>query len=305
MNKNVAVGLAIAGAAVVVAATFATPFLALKRVADAVEARDPDQLDLLVDFAAVRAGLKDQVKVRAMKAGDDDPATALAAVFVPDVVNAVVDGVVTPRGVIHLVSTGRIEGAEESQLGAAGAAAPNFRLHKARYLGLSRFRATIGPGEASTVEVVLDRSGLFGWKVTRINLLDDPPASPPASIPAEQATPSDESPLPQSPAVVDTNSKVLLEKVDGEGVYYDEWFGTLVSAGRQTDVQVTGEGKNASFAGVISFDCKPGGEARWKSATSFVDSVLLANGELDNSHYGELPSERALAAARSKFCPAS
>lgn len=208
MNKKLAIGLAVVGA-VVVAATFATPFLALKQVADAVEARDPDQLDLIVDFAAVREGLKDQVKERAMRAGDDDPAAALAAVFVPAVVNAVVDGVVTPRGVIHLVSTGRIEGAEEAQPGGVGDAVPEFRLHKARYLGLNRFKATIGPGEASTVEVDLDRSGLFGWKVTRINLLDDPPASPPMNIPAEQVKIGDENPLLQDSAVVDPDGDGL------------------------------------------------------------------------------------------------
>ncbi|OYU69223.1 MAG: hypothetical protein CFE28_03920 [Alphaproteobacteria bacterium PA2] len=96
----------------------------------------------------------------------------------------------------------------------------------------------------------------------------------------------------------------MLEKVEDEAPYYDQWFGTPISTGGQTDVLITGEGKFSDFTGMISFNCKSGGRAFWKTASSFGDSVLV-DGTLDTSSAGALPSDRAIALARSRFCPAS
>lgn len=233
MSKK-AIGLAVVGAAALCMVAFATPFLTLWRVAAAVEARDADQLELVVDFPAVREGLRNQLNARAMQ-GAHGAEGAVAALFAPELVNSVIDSVVTPHGVIGLMATGEVLSDDAAAAPSQAGDRPKFKLHRARFLSLNRFKATMGPDATSTVELVLDRSGLFGWKIARVNLLDPAPA---VSAPSEQADVGGPDHATQYPAV----SELDADGRPSAGAPYGVWRAYLVSNGVTPDPDWAGDG---------------------------------------------------------------
>src|SRR5690348_5674546 len=108
-ERIIAIVAAIALAAFVGAYVW-SPFHAVETLGSAVRNRDRDALSVTVDFPAVRAGLKDQFAAKLAsetthdKAIAKNPLIGLALAFIPAIVDRIVDAVVTPDGIILLLS---------------------------------------------------------------------------------------------------------------------------------------------------------------------------------------------------------
>jgi hypothetical protein len=188
--------LAVLAVLAVGGAYLASPLLAFKALGEAAEAGDRDALERLVDFPAVRADLKAQLNTRLQGALQQDPALsqgpfgALGALLGPTIVDQVVNAAVTPEGVAAIVRSGRAPlsdigaapsapappplAAEPTAPAATPAAEPK-RSSRFAYLDLNHVRASTITADdpAAPLGWVLERRGLFSWKLIRIEL---PPA---------------------------------------------------------------------------------------------------------------------------------
>jgi len=183
--------LVVAVIALVVAGSFylAAPLMAFRAMSEAAEAGDVAGLERHVDFAAVRNSLKDQLNARLMGALETDrslsdgPFGALGALLGPAIVDQVVEAAVTPAGVAAIVRSGRAP-LSDIQPGSAAppppieppttADAPKRNTSFA-YTDLNLFRARTITADNPDQPLgwVLERRGLFSWKLVRIEL---PPA---------------------------------------------------------------------------------------------------------------------------------
>jgi hypothetical protein len=173
------VGLIGFAAALFVAIYFASPLFALNALQSAARAGDQDRLSLLVDFPSVRDNLKSSVSARLLKSVRDDPQTAnnpfaaLGVLMAPVIVDRVIDAYVTPDGISAMIKTGKAPklGGDGSAPQASTDAASQLQKSLG-YIDLDHFRATLARAGSPGVEwgLVLERRGLFGWKLVRIDL---------------------------------------------------------------------------------------------------------------------------------------
>jgi hypothetical protein len=214
MNQRSWILIGVAAAFVVSVAAYAlSPLLAFNALNAAAKSGDRDRLEQVVDFPAVRENLKSQLAAGLVKSisGDpemrDNPFAAVGALLVPALTDRMVDSVITPDGIAMVLSQGKVSapGGEPTAGTTPTKEAANLQT-KLSYRTLNRFRAELQrrdqPGV--TLALTLERRGLFGWKLVRIDIPQSlfnptPPkarvsvadAGPPAAL-ASPAPASDE-----------------------------------------------------------------------------------------------------------------
>lgn len=182
---GVLIGLAVVALA---AWWLAAPVLTFNALAEAARKGDVASLERLVDFPAVRASLKDQLAARLQaeigkdRRLADNPFGALGALLAPTIVDQVVDAAVTPAGVAAMVVNAR---APLSDVGPGKTAlppppetapppAPGAPKPKPKttygYASLDAFKATVTADAGSSLTWILERRGLFGWKLAQVVL---------------------------------------------------------------------------------------------------------------------------------------
>jgi hypothetical protein len=176
--------LAVVGAALSFVAAPCVGFFALR---SAAQAEDVQGLSELVDFDAVRAGLKPQLLAATPVQAPppsvwQDPLGALKHAIEPLQQPAPdVDAWLSPRALAALT---RGAGREAPAVAARPPAAPAPKTLSApwpqvRYWGVNRARlAVAGPG-GDTV-FTFQRKGIYRWKLVQIGLPPKPPAGAPA-----------------------------------------------------------------------------------------------------------------------------
>lgn len=199
LATSIAVGLALI---VVVLAVFAyaSPYLVLSRMRDAVQARDTDMLNRYVDYPALRASLKQQVTQMLSQRVDSQklqhPLAALGALVGMAFVGPLVDAYATPDGVAALlkgmpprgepgetppsVANEQSEPAPQPQAtpspSASASAAPdeaNAPRAKASagYRDIDTFAVSYARGTAGEpYSVIFHRRGWFSWQIDAVEL---------------------------------------------------------------------------------------------------------------------------------------
>jgi hypothetical protein len=174
----------------------ASPLIAFNALKAAAKEGDPDKLERLVDFPAVRDSLKAQMLAALNKsmAADpemrDNPFAGMAMMMVPTMVNGAIDAYVTPDGLAAMVKGQKPVPDAPSREPAEPAAPPEPAEPAPKvkttlgYSDLNTFRVRIDPEETGALTMVMHRSGLFDWELKRIELPTDFAEAPPASNPA-------------------------------------------------------------------------------------------------------------------------
>ncbi len=156
--------------------TAAGPFLAIRGIHAAVEARDRDKLERYVDFPTLRANVRAKVAKRLLSAatapsgrvvGDD-----LGRNLIGEISDHAVDAMVSPAGIAVL-----LEGRALAQrmvgtgpgIGEKDDAADPLRDAKKRFESPSRFTATVSSADGRPVVFVFERTWL-SWKLADIRL---------------------------------------------------------------------------------------------------------------------------------------
>jgi hypothetical protein len=168
LGKGWRVRIAVA-LALLLLAYLASPYVSLLRLQRALESGDHLGVEDRVDFAAVREGLKQDLRTHlaaAMRSaeGEDDPLAGLAAALIPAMADKVLDTVVTPSGLTALVRSAREGSAAREQEGGGRQSDDRPRLRYAFFTGPADFLVDYGG-----VKLRLRPAGL-GWKVHRVEL---------------------------------------------------------------------------------------------------------------------------------------
>ncbi|WP_414445038.1 DUF2939 domain-containing protein [Burkholderia sp. 22PA0106] len=175
---------------------FASPYLALRDLKQAVDARDAQAISRYVDYPALRISLKQQLADELMRRIDlqrhDNPLAMLGAMIGSALIGPLVDAYATPEGVAALLSGLPPRGdpgehpptldqpapaptpappasAAPPASGVPGpSAAPQAN---AAYQGVDEFVVVYqrNAGDARYA-AIFRRSGLFGWKLSAIDL---------------------------------------------------------------------------------------------------------------------------------------
>ena len=178
--------------ALAVAGYFVSPILALQTLNAAARSGDKARLESAVDFPAVRESLKSQLKAAMTRkfAEDpklrDNPFAAFGQRLLVGVVDKAVEAYATPDAIATMVATNKAPAKIEQPAGASTGATPPPEAkpkpasESERHMGyedLNHFRATYRDRrDGETFGLVLERRGVFAWKLVRIELpgLDKP-----------------------------------------------------------------------------------------------------------------------------------
>lgn len=173
--------LAFGGAAllaVLTAVYVVSPFITLSELAKAVRDDDRDRLSVLVDFPAVRTGLKEQfAALIARRASDNqdlakNPFGSLVLMLVPKILDTIVDGIVTPDGIAILLAR-PLEAGTPGNHGSH--IDPGDRFTRSwSFIGLDGFKVEYRSVRDPEVVfgLVFELRGL-SWKLVRLDLPDD------------------------------------------------------------------------------------------------------------------------------------
>ncbi|WP_321936792.1 DUF2939 domain-containing protein [Paraburkholderia sp. J8-2] len=205
-KKPVAITVALAMIVGALGYAYASPYIAVKHMKAAADARDAATLNEYVDYPALRLSLKQQVGEmlhrRIEGQHSSNPLLILGAVIGAALISPLVDAYATPEGVAALLSgmppTGKpgdrphappptesseqsAESAQSAQSAqsapspapaASGNPAPEARpVTTAGYRGLNEFALTWERGNTGEhYAAILQRHGLFSWKLAAVEL---------------------------------------------------------------------------------------------------------------------------------------
>lgn len=202
-KKPVAITVAVAMIVAALGYAYASPYIAVKHMKAAADARDAATLNEYVDYPALRLSLKQQVgemlERRVEGQHSSNPLLILGAVIGAALISPLVDAYATPEGVTALLNgmppTGKpgdrphapppaesgAQPAESTQSAlpaappapaASGNPAPEVRpVTTAGYRGLNEFALTWDRGSTGEhYAAILQRHGLFSWKLSAVEL---------------------------------------------------------------------------------------------------------------------------------------
>jgi hypothetical protein len=152
---------------------YASPYLTLYQIYQAVDHRDSQAISDSVDFPALRESVKENLQSVVLKetAKQNNPILNLIGAALGKVmVNPVIDSMVTPEGVMALLEGQRLQSGGNDGTQSLSKKAADVDVN-ARYESFNQFVVGVKPkGEdVPPVDVVLSREGL-GWKITGVRL---------------------------------------------------------------------------------------------------------------------------------------
>jgi hypothetical protein len=153
---------------------YATPYLAVDGMRSAAQARDAQRLSGYIDFAAVKADLKDALnaKITGNARASDNPLGAMGAALGAMVINPMVDLFVTPDAIADMMKGHKptLAGRDGGRGGKPDADAGTETIMG--YEGLNRFVVSVRRhgDDAEPIAMVMRREGLAAWKLVALRL---------------------------------------------------------------------------------------------------------------------------------------
>jgi hypothetical protein len=174
--KKITIAAAVAAAALA-ATAYASPYYALHQIKAALAERNAEALAEHVDFPALRASVKTQLEASmarsiAATAGSDNPLAALGQSIASAMLGKMVDTMVSPAGVVALVNKSAVSPQADANTNADAPAdgARKKAEYSAGYAGVNTFVVRAKDGNAQEGALVLLRHGVWGWKLSSIEI---------------------------------------------------------------------------------------------------------------------------------------
>lgn len=178
--RSLTLALVAAGGLLFAAAYLGSPWLAAGGLMQAARNHDVAAVESYLDLPSVRASLKGQLDERlgralANRADKRDPLAELGGLLGAAVVDKAVDAAVTPEMIAEAVRTARAPDPRKSALAPPDeeTAQPSPKVKVGLALsGLNRFDVRLSPAQQPDrrLTLILHRRGLFGWKLTDVEL---------------------------------------------------------------------------------------------------------------------------------------
>lgn len=184
MKKSLIVGIAAAAVALFVIAWASAPVLAAQALVRAAKAGDERKIEKLVDFPALRESLKSELNAELTARMTRDPRLAdsglggLGLMLAPMILSGAVDAVVTPEVVAQMVRTADApDPTRPSEPEPKADKAEGDDIHQSwGYRGLNAFAVTLTDRDQPDdhLALILERRGLFEWKLAAVDLQTSP-----------------------------------------------------------------------------------------------------------------------------------
>lgn len=164
----------------------AAPVLAAQALIRAAKAGNEREIEQRVDFPALRESLKFELNAELTARMNRDPRVAdsglggLGMILAPMILSGAVDAVVTPQVVAHMVTTA--EAPDPTRRPApepAGDEADGDDIHQSwGYRSFNAFAVTLTDRDQPDdhLALILERRGLFDWKLAAVDLQSGPEA---------------------------------------------------------------------------------------------------------------------------------
>lgn len=178
MNSRLITGVAIAAVALFAVAWAASPLLAVRGLIDAGQRGDEAALEQRVDFPAFRDSVKEELnaqmraEMRNELSGQDSALSGLGMMLAPALVAGAVDTFVTPSAIAAMVQNAEAPAARREPQPAKPAEPDSDIRQSYSYRGLNTFAVTLTDPDrpAQSLDLLLERRGLFGWKLAGLDL---------------------------------------------------------------------------------------------------------------------------------------
>ncbi|WGM30201.1 DUF2939 domain-containing protein [Brevundimonas sp. NIBR11] len=178
--KGLIKGVVILGVVAFLIAYFGTPILTVNNLVAAAKAGDEAGLERMVDFPAFRDSVKDELTARLMAEANADPDVrssglgGLGMMLAPMLVSGAVDALVTAPTIAAMVRTADTPDPED--VATARTPEPESEDKDIRqsygYRDLNTFVLGLTDPDRpdETLKLLLKRQGVFGWKLSGIDL---------------------------------------------------------------------------------------------------------------------------------------
>lgn len=182
MNRKLLIGVAGAVVVLFLIAYFASPLLTVRGIIGAAKAGDAAALERQVDFSAFRESVRNELSdrlVQEMRADDrvDDSALAgLGLMLAPTLVSGVVDVFVTPDAIVAMVQSAESPSPTDRTAPEPEATSNPDLRQSYGYRGLNTFVVTLTDPDNvdEPLHLLLERRGVFTWKLAGLDLADRP-----------------------------------------------------------------------------------------------------------------------------------
>lgn len=166
---------AVAAAIAIAATVYASPYYALHQIKTALAERNAEALAAHVDFPALRASVKTQLEAGMARsieatAGSGNPLAALGQRVASAMLGKMVDAMVSPAGVVALVNKSAVSPQTDADADAPAEGARKKADYSAGYAGVNTFIVRAKDGDAQQGALVLLRHGVWGWKLSSIEI---------------------------------------------------------------------------------------------------------------------------------------
>ncbi len=150
----------------------ASPFYAAYSMKNAISARQPEKLANYVDFPKVKESLKRSLNASLIAGVKDSEKNGLAifgAAFAMAIANPIIDAMVTPEGLTHLMNTGGQALNKQSSKNGNSELDADFSMS---YSGVNNFEIVVSAktDPSKHIKFQLQRYGLLEWKLISITL---------------------------------------------------------------------------------------------------------------------------------------
>jgi hypothetical protein len=139
-----------------------SPYLVVRAMEKAAEARDAETLSEYVDYPAVRRSMKGQLRQRFESEADAGEEAALGALVATGIADSIVDAAITPEGIRAIFAAGAVDGARDRR-----PAELDARKMELRRDSLDRFRLVRSGGQGGALIFALRG---VEWKLVGIEL---------------------------------------------------------------------------------------------------------------------------------------
>ena len=182
MNRRVLIGVAALVVGLFLIAFCASPVFAVRGIIGAAKAGDEAALSQRVDFPAFRDSLKDELNARLVAEMRADPRArdsalgGLSLMLAPALVSGAVDALVTPRTIVAMVETAEAPDPMDREPEPPASGRDRDIQRNYGYRGLNSFAVTLTDPDRpdEPIDLLLERRGLFGWKLAGVDLPERP-----------------------------------------------------------------------------------------------------------------------------------
>jgi len=174
MNKKIVAG-AVSACVVAAALLYASPYLALRSIAKAIERKDADAVSEYVDFPALRESIKGQMLIKVQEQMQspemkNNPFAGFGQVMAMGLVNQLTESLVSPAGVMLMLEKGKPGKPADVAAAGVGIDTQGDKPRKDFAVDYQGWSKVFVHPKNQPGGFIFKRDGLMGWKLVAVKM---------------------------------------------------------------------------------------------------------------------------------------